>query len=59
LHAMALANAPVAPVDASGQATTQYTLPVNSAPSPQVVATTGAPADPPAPVKGKSLKKAA
>jgi len=54
LHAMALSNTPVAPVDAAGQATTQYTLPVNSA--PQVVAESSA-AEPPAPVKGKSLKK--
>jgi hypothetical protein len=50
LHAMATAGGAVAPVDSTGQATTQYT-------PPQVVATTGAPAEPPKPVKGKSLKK--
>lgn len=49
LHAMAMANAPVAPVDTTGQATTQYT-------PPQVVAQTGAPADAPKPVKGKKLE---
>ena len=50
LHAMATAGAPVAPVDQNAQATTQYT-------PPQVVATTGTPAAPPKPVKGKELKK--
>jgi hypothetical protein len=50
LHAMAMANAPVAPVDASGLATTQYTPPT------QVVAQTGAPAEAPKPVKGKKLE---
>ena len=50
LHAMATAGAAVAPVDTSGQATTQYTAP------PQVVATQEA-AEAPEPVKGKSLKK--
>lgn len=50
LHAMATAGAAVAPVDNNLQATTQYT-------PPQVVATTGAPAEAPQPVKGKSLKK--
>ena len=59
LHAMALANAPIAPVDAAGQATTQYTLPVNSAPAQPVVASQVEAADAPPPVKGKSLKKAA
>lgn len=51
LHAMATAGAAVAPVDQTGQATTQYTPPT------QVVAMPGAPAEPPKPVKGKSLKK--
>jgi hypothetical protein len=50
LHAMAIAGVPVAPVDQNAQATTQYTPPA------QVVATTGAPATAPKPVKGKSLK---
>jgi hypothetical protein len=59
LHAMALANTPVSPVDSTGQATTQYALPVNSAPTPQVVASQVEAADAPPPVKGKSLKKAA
>jgi hypothetical protein len=52
LHAMATAGVAVAPVDTAGQATTQYTPPA------QIVATSGVPAEPPKPVKGKTLKKA-
>jgi len=52
LHAMATGGGAVAPVDQAGQATTQY------APPAQVVAMSGAPAEPPKPVKGKSIKKA-
>jgi len=48
LHAMAQAGAAVAPVDGTGQATTQYT-------PPQIAATVN-PAKPPEPVKGKPLK---
>jgi hypothetical protein len=51
LHAMATAGGAVAPVDQNAQATTQYTPPA------QIVATTGAPAEVPKPVKGKSIKK--
>jgi hypothetical protein len=48
LHAMATAGAAVTPVDQNAQATTQYTPPM---------ATPVQAADPPKPVKGKSLKK--